>query len=88
MTVGAVVFDLFNTLTAPVDDGVFRASVRAVGDAAGVDPDGFTKGWFELGRKRFDGTFATSEAECSRGVRGDGGCGRRGGDWPGGGGSD
>ena len=67
MTVGAVVFDLFNTLTAPVDDGVFRASVRAVGDAAGVDPDGFTKGWFELGRERFDGTFATSEASV-RGV--------------------
>ena len=63
---GAVVFDLFNTLTKPVDDGEFRSSIREMGLAAGVDPDGFTRGWFELWRERFDGTFATSEA----GVRG------------------
>ena len=65
--VGAVVFDLFNTLTKPVDDGDFRASLRVMGLAAGVDPDGFTRGWFELWRERFDGTFATTEAEF-RGV--------------------
>ena len=64
--VGAVVFDLFNTLTKPVGDGEFRSSIREMGLAAGVDPDGFTRGWFELWRERFDGTFATSEA----GVRG------------------
>ena len=66
--VGAVVFDLFNTLTRPVDDGEFRASLREQWElAAGVDPDGFTRGWFELWRERFDGTFATTEAEF-RGV--------------------
>ena len=64
--VGAVVFDLFNTLTKPVDDGEFRSSIMAMGLAAGVDPEGFTRGWFALWRERFDGTFATSEA----GVRG------------------
>lgn len=67
MVVRAVVFDLFNTLTAPVDDAEFRASVRAMGLAAGVDPDGFTKGWFDLWRERFDGTFGTTEADV-RGV--------------------
>ena len=59
-------FDLFNTLTAPVDDVKFRASVAEMGLAAGVDPDGFTRSWFDLRRERFDGTFATTEA----GVRG------------------
>ena len=66
MRVRAVVFDLFNTLTAPVDDGEFRASVRAMGLAAGVDPAGFTRGWFDLWWELFDGTFGTTDA----GVRG------------------
>ena len=66
MQVRAVVFDLFNTLTAPVDDVEFRASVRAMGLAAGVDPDGFTRGWFDLWWELFDGTFGTTDA----GVRG------------------
>ena len=59
-------FDLFNTLTAPVDDVEFRASVTAMGLAAGVDTSGFTKGWFDLWRERFDGTFGTTDS----GVRG------------------
>ena len=59
-------FDLFNTLTAPVDDVKFRASVTAMALAAGVDPDGFAKGWFDLWRERFDGTFGTTDS----GVRG------------------
>lgn len=67
MKVRAVVFDLFNTLTAPVDDVEFRASVRAMGSAAGVNPDGFTKGWFDLWRERFDGTFGTTDEDV-RGV--------------------
>ena len=66
MPIRAVVFDLFNTLTVPVGYGVFRASVRQMGLAAGVDPAGFTRGWFELLRESFDGTFGTPEA----GVRG------------------
>ena len=61
-----MVFDLFNTLTAPVDDVKFRASVTAMGLAAGVDPDGFTRSWFDLWRERFDGTFGTTDS----GVRG------------------
>ena len=64
--VGAVVFDLFNTLTRPVDDGEFRSSIREMGLAAGVDPDGFTRGWFDLWWERFDGTFGTADS----GVRG------------------
>ena len=67
MKVRAVVFDLFNTLTAPVDDVEFRASVRAMGLAAGVDPDGFTRSWFDLWRERFDGTHGTTAADV-RGV--------------------
>ena len=67
MVVRAVVFDLFNTLTAPVDDVEFRASVRAMGLAAGVDPDALTRGWFDLWRERFDGTFGSTTADL-RGV--------------------
>jgi putative hydrolase of the HAD superfamily len=66
VAVRAVVFDLFNTLTVPVGYGVFRVSVHQMGLAAGVDPAGFTRGWFELLRESFDGTFGTPEA----GVRG------------------
>lgn len=67
MTVRAVVFDLFNTLTAPVDDGDFKASVRAIAAAAGMDPEAFTKRWFDLWRERFDGTSGSIEADL-RGV--------------------
>ncbi|MDE2904127.1 MAG: HAD family hydrolase [Chloroflexota bacterium] len=58
----AVVFDLFNTLTAPVDDEAYRASVRSMGMAAGVDPAGFSRAWFDQWRERSDGTFATTAA--------------------------
>ena len=44
--------------------------------AAGVDPDGFTRGWFELWRERFDGTF------CDDARRVFAGCARRWGLWP------
>ncbi len=63
----AVVFDLFNTLTAPVDDGEFRASVRAMAAVARMDPDAFTRAWFDLWRERFDGTFGSTAADL-RGV--------------------
>ena len=62
MKVRAVVFDLFNTLTAPVDDVEFRASVRAMGLAAGVNPDAFVRGWFDVWRQQLDGTLGTTEA--------------------------
>ena len=68
MPIRAVVFELFNTLTAPEGSNVavYRASVWGMGLAARVDPEGFTRRWFELWRKSFDGTFATPEV----GVRG------------------
>ena len=59
----AVVFDLFNTLTAPVDDGEFRASVRAIAAAAGMDPEIFARRWLDLWRERFDGTSGSIEAD-------------------------
>lgn len=62
-----MVFDLFNTLTAPVDDGEFRASVRAMAAVAGMDPDAFTRAWFDQWRERFDGTFGTTDEDV-RGV--------------------
>ena len=66
MKVRAVVFDLFNTLTAPVDDVDFRASVRDMGLAAGVNPDAFTRGWFDVWRQLLDGSLGTSEAGVRR----------------------
>ena len=67
MPVRAVVFDLFNTLTVPVDDGELRASAKLMAIAAGVDPEGFAERWFALWRQRLDGTFTTSDA-CLRGA--------------------
>ncbi len=67
MRVQAVVFDLFNTLTAPVEDGEFKASVRAIAAAAGMDPEAFTQRWFDLWRERFDGRSGSIEADL-RGV--------------------
>ena len=63
----AVVFDLFNTLTAPVDDSEFRSSLMEMALAVGADPDAFTQGWFDLWRERFSGVFPTVEASV-RGV--------------------
>ena len=64
--VAAVVFDLFNTLTAPVDDLEFRSSLREMALAVDADPGAFTEGWLHLWRELFDGTLPTTEA----GVRG------------------
>lgn len=66
MKVRAVVFDLFNTLTAPVDEVDFRASIQDMGLAAGVNPDAFTRGWFALWRQQLDGTLGTTEAGVRR----------------------
>ena len=66
MKVRAVVFDLFNTLTAPVDEVDFRASVRDMGLAAGVNPEAFTRGWFAVWRQQLDGTLETTEAGLRR----------------------
>ena len=66
MKVRAVVFDLFNTLTAPVDAVDFRASIQDMGLAAGVNPDAFTRGWFAVWRQQLDGTLETTEAGVRR----------------------
>ncbi len=63
----AAVFDLFNTLTAPVADSQFRSSLAEMALAVGADPDAFARGWFESWRERWGGGFATVEA-CVRGV--------------------
>ena len=63
----AVVFDLFNTLTPPVDDAAFDACRIAMARAVGVDPDAFSHAWSAAWRERYDGTFPTVQA-CVRGV--------------------
>lgn len=65
--VRAVVFDLFNTLTPPVDDAAFKACRIEMAHAVGVDPDAFSQAWSAAWRERYDGTFPTVEA-CVRGV--------------------
>ena len=67
MTVGAVVFDLFSTLTVPVDAAEFTSSRRAMALAVGVDPDAFAQGWSRSWRERYDGTYPTIQA-CVRRV--------------------
>lgn len=63
----AVVFDLFNTLTPPVDDAAFTAARIEMARAVGADPDAFAQAWSNAWRERYDGTFPTVEA-CVRGV--------------------
>ena len=67
MRVRAVVSDLFNTLTAPVDDGSSKAATRAMALAVGLDPDAFADAWSRLWRERYDGTVPTIHA-CVQGV--------------------
>lgn len=66
-SVRAVVFDLFNTLTPPVDDAAFKAAGIEMARAVGADPDAFAQAWSKAWRERYDGTFPTVEA-CVRGV--------------------
>ena len=60
--VAAVVFDLFNTLTAPVDRSAYRKSVIEMARALGADPDAFTQGWSHEWRGRFNGAHPTIQA--------------------------
>ena len=60
--VAAVVFDLFNTLTAPVDRSAYRASVVEMARAVGADPDAFAQGWSDEWRGRFNGAHPTIQA--------------------------
>ncbi len=63
----AVVFDLFNTLTPPVDDAAFKTARIEMARAVGADPDAFSHAWSASWRERYDGTFPTVQA-CVRGV--------------------
>ena len=62
-----MVFDLFNTLTAPVDDAAFKTARIEMARAVGADPDAFSHAWSAAWRERYDGTFPTVQA-CVRGV--------------------
>ncbi len=66
-SVRAVVFDLFNTLTPPVDDAAFKEARIEMARAVGADPDAFAHAWSAAWRERYAGTFPTVEA-CVRGV--------------------
>lgn len=65
--VRAVVFDLFNTLTAPVDDAAFKSARIEMARAVGADPGAFSNAWSAAWRERYDGTNPTVQA-CVRGV--------------------
>ena len=63
----AVVFDLFNTLTAPIDRSAYRASLVEMARAVGLVPDRFIRGWSDDWRERFGGAYPTTQA-CVRGA--------------------
>ena len=66
--VTAVVFDLFNTLTAPVDDSEFRSSLAEMAFSVGAEPGRLHGSLVRvLAGAIFGGGFATVEA-CVRGV--------------------
>ena len=62
-----MVFDLFNTLTPPVDDAAFKTARIEMARAVGADPDAFSQAWSAAWRQRYDGTYRTIQA-CVRGV--------------------
>lgn len=61
--VQAVVFDLFNTLTAPVDREAYHASLAEMAHAVGVAPEAFTQAWSDTWRERFSRAYPTAEAD-------------------------
>ena len=65
--VRAVIFDLFNTLTPPVDDAAFKSARIEMARAVGATPNAFSQAWSAAWRERYDGTFPTVQA-CVRGV--------------------
>ena len=65
--VRVVVFDLFNTLTPPVDDAAFKSARIEIARAVGAAPNVFSQAWSRAWRERYDGTYPTVQA-CVRGV--------------------
>ena len=61
--VRAVVFDLFNTLTAPVERSAYYASLAEMACAVGADPNAFTQAWSDTWRERFSRSHPTAEAD-------------------------
>lgn len=58
-----MVFDLFNTLTLPVDRSMFRASLTEMACAVGAEPDAFAQAWSDTWRERFSRAYPTAEAD-------------------------
>ncbi|MDE2989970.1 MAG: HAD family hydrolase [Chloroflexota bacterium] len=65
--VAAVVFDLFNTLTVPIDRSAYHASLVEMARAVGAVPETFIQGWTDDWRERFGGAYSTTQA-CVRGA--------------------
>jgi len=62
-----VVFDLFNTLTVPIDRSAYYASLVEMARAVGAEPETFIRGWSDDWRERFGGAHPTTHA-CVRAV--------------------
>ena len=62
-----MVFDLFNTLTVPVDRSAYYASLVEMARAVGAEPETFIQGWSDDWRERFGGAHPTTQA-CVRAV--------------------
>lgn len=59
----AVVFDLFNTLTAPFERSAYYASLAEMACTLGAEPDAFAQAWSDTWRERFSRAYPTAEAD-------------------------
>ena len=57
-----MVFDLFNTLTVPIDRSAYYASLVEMARAVGAEPETFIRGWSDDWRVRFGGAHPTTQA--------------------------
>lgn len=62
-----MIFDLFNTLTVPIERSAYYASLVEMARAVGAEPETFIQGWSDDWRERFGGTHPTTQA-CVRAV--------------------
>lgn len=62
-----MVFDLFNTLTVPIDDAELKPLRLEMARAVGADPNGFSEAWSDAWREQYDGSYPTIHA-CVRAV--------------------
>ncbi|MDE3074238.1 MAG: HAD family hydrolase [Chloroflexota bacterium] len=59
MTYGAVIFDLYNTLVPDMSPADYRAALREMGEAVGLDAEDFRRGWEITADRRYTGEHAT-----------------------------